>query len=333
MPKQYNQLSIEEREIIQIGVWKKKSIRMIAKELDRSPATISRELKRNCPPVRRYYTPRVAQEKAENRIRERASRYRLKNLAIREYVIAKLHDDYSPEQIAGRLSVDHPEFKISHEAIYQYIYSQYHRQGYGDCTGLDLRVYLKRRHKVRHRKYVPFRPKRLKIQGAVPIGERPKSIDLRKVIGHWEGDSMVSRQSKAGLNTLVERKSGLVFISKIENGTADVTTNTVINRFKALPPGKRRTLTLDNGSENSGHKTITGRLGTKCYFANPYHSWERGTNENTNGLIRYYLPKKTDFRLISNEQIQQIENILNNRPRKRLKWLTPLEVFTGRMLH
>jgi IS30 family transposase len=332
MPKQYKQLSIEERETIQMGVWQKKTIRSIALELGRSPATVSRELKRNCPSARRVYTPRVAQEKARNRIQSRASRYRLKNSEIREYVIAKLRNHFSPEQIAGRLSVDHPEFKVSHEAIYQYIYSQYHRQGYGSCIGDDLRIYLKRRHKSRHRKYAPFRPQRLKIKDAVSINERPGSIDLRKIVGHWEGDSVVSRQSKSGLNTLVERKTGLVFISKIGNGTAEVTANAVVARLKALPPGKRRTLTLDNGSENSGHKKITKELGTKCYFANPYHSWERGTNENTNGLIRYYLPKKTDFNLVSDEKIKQIENILNNRPRKRLKWLTPLEVFNGRVL-
>jgi len=333
MPKIYKQLSIEERETIQMWVWQKKSIRSIAKELGRSPATISRELKRNCPSSRRVYVPRIAQKKAYNRIQTRAKRYRLKNSLIREYVITKLKTNLSPEQIAGRLSVDHSKLKISHEAIYQFIYSQYHRQGHGNCIGDDLRIYLKRRHKVRHRKYVPFRPQRLKIKDAVSINERPKSIDLRKIIGHWEGDSVISRQSKVGLNTLVERKSGLVFISKIENGTAKITADAVINRLKKLPLSRRQTLTLDNGSENAGHKTITEELGTKCYFANPYHSWERGTNENTNGLIRHYLPKKTDFKLISNEQIKQIENILNNRPRKRLKWLTPLEAFNGRVLH
>jgi len=332
MSKQYKQLNIEERETIQIGLWRKKSLRIIAKELDRSPATISRELKRNCPVQIRVYTPRLAQEKAKKRIQKRASRYRLKTPLIRDYVISKLKENYSPEQIAGRLNINHPKFMISHEAIYQFIYSQYHRQGYGDCIGEDLRIYLKRRHKVRHRKYVPFRPKRLKIKDAVSINERPEEIDLRLKIGHWEGDSVVSRQSKVGLNTLVERKSGLVFISKVQNGKAEITANTVIDRLMLLPSKKRLTLTLDNGSENAGHKTITEKLGTKCYFANPYHSWERGTNENTNGLIRYYLPKKTDFRLISNERIKQIENILNNRPRKRLNWLTPLEVFNGRVL-
>lgn len=332
MSKIYKQLSIEERETIQIGVWQKKSIRSIAKELGRSPATISRELKHNCEKGKRRYFPRLAHERTKAMIQVRGKRYRLKNPIIRDYVVAKLKENYSPEQIAGRLSVDHPKLKISHEAIYQYIYSQYHRKGYGDCLGEDLRIYLKRRHKVRHRKNVPFRPKKLKIKDAVSINERPKSVDLRKIIGHWEGDSMVSKQSGVGLNTLVERKSRLVFISKIENGTAEVTTKSVVNRLRVLPLGQRRTLTMDNGSENSGHKEITKQLGTKCYFANPYHSWERGTNENTNGLIRYYLPKKTDFRLILNERIKQIENILNNRPRKRLRWLTPLEVFNGRVL-
>jgi len=269
--------------------------------LGRSPATISRELKRNCETGKRRYFPRLAHKRTKAIIRSREKRHRLKNPLIRDYVIEKLRADFSPEQIAGRINVDHPKFKISHEAIYQFIYSQYYRQGYGDCKGLDLRIYLKRRHKARRRKYAPFKPQRLKIKDAISINKRPESVNLRKIIGHWEGDSVVSRQSKAGLNTLVERKSGLVFISKIENGTAAITACTVVVRLKTLPPSKRRTLTLDNGSENSGHKIITEKLGAKCYFANPYHSWERGSNENTNGLIRYYLPKKTDFKLISNE--------------------------------
>jgi IS30 family transposase len=240
-----------------------------------------------------------------------------------------LKSHYSPEQIAGRITIDIPGAKISYEAIYKYIYAQYHRDGYGRCIGEDLRIYLKRHHKTRHPKYIPFRPQRLKITGAISISERPKEIELREKIGHWEGDSVVSRQSKYGLNTLVERKSGLVFISKIKNGKAEKTAQKVVARLSALPRNKRQTLTLDNGSENAGHKIITAALKTKCYFARPYHSWERGTNENTNGLIRYYFPKKTDFATITEKQIRRVESILNNRPRKRLQWLTPLEVFSG----
>ena len=143
---------------------------------------------------------------------------------------------------------------------------------------------------------------------------------------------MVSRQSHARLNTLVERKSGLVYITKMPNGTAVATTEAVCRRLTSLPMKKRQTLTLDNGFENSAHAKISARSKIICYFANAYHSWERGTNENTNGLIRYYLPKKTDFDLVPETRIKYIENELNNRPRKRLKWLTPLEVFNGQVL-
>ena len=329
MKKTYKQLSIEERETIQQGIWTKKSIREIALELDRSPGTISREIRRNVPPLRRVYLPRLAAERAKARIVSRGQRDRLKNERIRNYVQLMLKTHYSPEQIAGRISIDLPDEKISHEAIYNYIYAQYYRGGYGQCIGEDLRIYLKRRHKTRHPKYLPFKPQKLKIVGAVSISERPKEIEKREKLGHWEGDSVISRQSKYGLNTLVERKSGLVLITKIRNGKAETTSEAVINRFAKLPKRKRQTLTLDNGPENSGHQTITKQLGIKCYFCNPYHFWERGTNENTNGLIRYYFPKKTDFATISEEEIKRVENILNNRPRKRLHWLTPNEVFNG----
>jgi IS30 family transposase len=329
MPNKHKQLSIEERETIQAGLWAKKSIRNIAQELGRSPSTVSRELTRNALGPRPKYIPRLAQERARERVVKRGRRTRLKSEEIREYVKDMLKIHYSPEQIAGRIAHDVPGAKISYEAIYEYIYSQYRRSGYGRCIGEDLRVYLKRRHKARHPKYIPFRPQRLKIIGAISISERPKEIELRNEIGHWEGDSVVSGQNKHGLNTLVERKSGLLFATKIKNGTAQETSQAVINRLGVLPQKKRQTLTMDNGSENSGHKIITENLGTKCYFARPYHSWERGTNENTNGLIRYYFPKKTDFAKISEEEIKRVETILNNRPRKRLQWLTPLEVFNG----
>ena len=156
------------------------------------------------------------------------------------------------------------------------------------------------------------------------IEERPKEVEKRKSLGHWEGDSMVSKQSKVGLNTLVERKTGLVLISKIQNGTASETAGAVVNRLKNIPC---KTLTLDNGTENFGYEEIQKGLQISCYFAHPYSSYERGTNENTNGLIRWYFTKGTDFANISNEAIQAVEIALNNRPRKRLGWKTPLEVF------
>jgi IS30 family transposase len=318
----YKHLSIWEREKIQEMLWQKKSIRSIANTLSRSVSSVSREIKRNYPPLHKKYTPRVANERALNKRKNRGRKLRLKSLFIRRYVVHHLRIGYSPEQIAGRLSLEYPKEKISHEAIYQYIYhninSDYIKNG-----NIDLRMYLKRRHKRREVKGMRKSQRIFKHKG-ISIEERPKYIEKRKSIGHWEGDSVVSRQSTVGLNTLVERKTGLVLISKIKNKTMEETSNTVIDRLKNM---KCKTLTLDNGTENFGYKKIQKELQISCFFAHPYCSGERGTNENTNGLIRYYFPKKTDFANISKEAIQAVEWALNNRPRKRLGWKTPLEAF------
>ena len=146
-----------------------------------------------------------------------------------------MKEDYSPEDIAGRLKLEHPEYIISHEAIYQFIYAQYHREGYGDCRGLDLRKYLKRKHKVRKRKYILFKSGQGQLKNRTLIDERPKEVEERKVRGHWEGDSLISRKSYVGLNSLVERVSGLVFITKIKNGKSAETTKAVVKRLSKVP--------------------------------------------------------------------------------------------------
>ena len=325
----YKHLSICEREKIQELIWQKTSIRDIAKAIGRSPSSIGREINRNIPLFRCIYTPRLAHEKALEKRKSRGRQLRLKSVFIRRYVVDHLKKGYSPEQIAGRLSLEYPNEKISHEAIYQYIYNQAWREGHGGTMKPgyhDLRVYLKRRHKRRIAKGMRRSQRIFKPKG-ISIEERPKEVEKRKTLGHWEGDSVVSRKSKFGLNTLVERKTGLVFITRIKNGTAVETSNAVVKRLQEVPLGFRRTLTLDNGVENFGYKEIEDQLKLSCYFAHPYSSWERGTNENTNGLIRHYFPKGTDFALIGEEAIQAVEWALNNRPRKRLGWKTPLEVF------
>lgn len=325
----YQHLSVEEREIIQEMLWDKKSVRAIAKELGRSPSSISREINKNIP-IQRSYKPRIANGRALKKRKNRGRKLRLKNGLIRRYVIDNLKNGYSPEQISGRLTVDYPDESISHEAIYLYIYAQVYRDGHGYMRPgyHDLRQYLKRRHKRRAKKGMRkgqriFRPK------GISIEERPSEVNTRKTVGHWEGDSVVSRKSKVGLNTLVERKTGLVFITKIQNATAKETTNAVVRRLSILPSIFRRTLTVDNGTENSGYFKIKHLLSTICYYAHPYSSWERGSNENTNGLIRWYFPKGTDFAKITDEDIQRVEYSLNTRPRKRLGWRTPLEVFNS----
>ena len=324
----YKHLTIEEREKIQLGLWAKKSIRLIAKEIGRPPSAVCREMKRNIKTSTNKYNPRVSHERALLKRTYRGRKLHLKTGFIRRYVVAGLRKGFSPEQISGRLTLEHPKEKISHEAIYQYIYSQVHRNGYGNMKPgyHDLRRYLKRRHKRRgqrgrrgvQRVFRPWGPS---------IDDRPKEIETRQTVGHWETDSVISRKSKVGLNTLVERKTGLVFITKIKNSKSLTTTEAVVERLGSLPQYTCRTVTSDNGHENFSYDRTMKELNILWFFAHPYHSWERGTNENTNGLIRWYFPKGTDFATISDESISAVETALNNRPRKRLGWRTPLEAF------
>ncbi len=327
----YKHLTVDEREKIQELLWQKKSMRYIAGVIGRPPSCISREIKRNKPPERSVYTPRLAHERALSKRTSRGRKDRLKSETIRAYVIQKLQIGWSPEQIAGCIKTDINE-RVSHEAIYQYIYSQFKRKGYGRCVGIDLRGYLKRRHKQRHAHGARKYQRVLKAKGT-SIEERPKVVDKRKRVGDWEGDSIVSRKSKVALNTLVERKTGMVFITRIRDGTAKETERAVIRRLGVLPPEVRLTLTVDNGHENACHPEIEEALGMDCYSAHPYASYERGTNENTNGLIRWYLPKGTDFATITNEEIAAIELALNTRPRKRLGWRSPLQAFSVALTH
>lgn len=325
----YSHLTIEEREKIQEMIWQGKSIRAMSKELGRSHTSISREIKRHNPEERKRYKPRLAQTRAVERKKYRGRRERLKNQVVRAYVKEKLKQGYSPEQIAGCIEKDIGE-TISHKAIYQYIYAQIHRNGWGYIRPghEDLRIYLKRRRKRRMKKGMRKSQRIWRPKGK-SIDSRPKIVDKRTRIGDWEGDSVVSRKSKVALNTLVERKTGLVFITRIKDGTAASTEEAVTKRLGMVPSPLRHTLTVDNGSENGCTAEIEKALGIQCYNAHPYSSWERGTNENTNGLIRWYLPKGTDFATITDEEIMRIEHELNTRPRKRLGWKTPLQAWSG----
>ena len=323
----FKQLTIQEREKIQEMLWQQASVRSIARALDRSPSSVSREINRSIP-LKRSYKPRVAHERAVEKRSSRGRKLRLKSSFVRRYVVAGLKAGLSPEQIAGRLHLEYPLESISPEAIYQYIYHQVYQEGSGYMRRgyHDLRPYLKRRHRIRMKKGMR-RCQRIGRPHGPSIDIRPKEVETRKTIGHWEGDSMVSSRSRVSLNTLVERKTGLVFITKITDHTSAVTSNAVVGRLGALPHRVRKTLTTDNGFENAGYGEITKKLNISCFFAHPYHSWERGTNENTNGLIRWYFPKRTDFATISDDTVKAVEDALNNRPRKRLGWKTPLEAF------
>ena len=217
---------------------------------------------------------------------------------------------------------------ISHEAIYQYVYAQVHRNGYGYTKPKkeDLRSYLARRKKRRTPQ--GLRRSHRILKGPLPsIDERPEIVDLRTEVGHWEDDLVVSRESSDNLKTINERVSGVVFISKVPDGTAAVGDEAVTRRLKTIPTPFRKTLTRDRGSENVKYEKLAQELNIQVFFAHPYSSWERGSNENLNGLIRRFFPKKTDFRLVTDAEIQRVEYLLNSRPRKRLGWKSPYQVF------
>lgn len=324
----YRHFSVEERERIQLLLWEKRSVRCIARELHRSPSSIAREINRNIPPLQRRYAPRLAHERALKQRKSRGRKERLKDARIRDYAIARLTQRWSPEQIAGRWSRNHPELRISHEAIYQFIYARVSSANSLPYAGKeDLRPFLRRRHKLRVNKG-GRRAWRIMAPHGPSIDTRPAVVALRSRVGDWEGDSVESVRHKPGINTVVERKSGLVCLTKLAGKTAADTCRAVERRLSRIPAELRKTLTLDNGPENSGWRTLRQALDIDIFFAHPYHLWERGTNENTNGLVRDYFPKKTDFAMISETELAYVEWELNNRPRKRLGWRTPLEVFS-----
>lgn len=310
MSKQYTHLTLAERDTITTMLAEKESLRKIAQALGRNASSISRELQRNASGEYRLYLSHRADMRAVHRRKLASSRPRLKNARVRSYVSAKLREGWSPEQIAGRIGLDHPGLAISHEAIYQYIYHPHTpaRQEFIRC--------LRRRHRRRTVRSPGRREHKTKIPNRVPIDCRPAAAAHRRQFGHWEGDSLVSRKSR------------LLCLTRLPHKTAQATVQAISARLGVFPDRFRRSLTLDNGTENASHEKITSNIGLRCYFSHPYASWERGTCENTNALIRWYLPKGTDFSTISMEQIAHIESLLNNRPRKCLGFRTPIEVAT-----
>lgn len=320
MGTHYNQLSRDERVAIGIMLRDGKSLSEISRALGRNKGTISREIKRNSSPKQNYYTMPWAHLKAERRSWRAHRRPRLKNEQIVLYVRAKLKEGWSPEQIAGRIGLDHPGLSVSHEAVYQYIYSL------GRARSKELTAHLRCRHPRRWKKRMGRRCRQPKIKNRISIEQRPATVETRRQFGHWEGDTIVSMKSRGTLSCLVERKSRLLLLTKLPKRSSDDVNRAIVRRLGSFPLHARRSLTLDNGSENAGHEKITSSLKVKCYFAHPYASWERGTNENINGLVRWYLPKGTDLSKIPTEQIALIESLINNRPRKCLGYKTPIEV-------
>ena len=308
-----------------------KSITGIARELNRPKSAISREIGSRPRAGQGRYTADKAQASSEERRNNQGRKSKLEYIPLKKYVSDKLKLGWSPEQIQIRLPIECREDKrmrISYEAIYQYIYSQIYRDGNGSVKKgkEDLRSCLARRHKRRQKKGLR-KTQKLQRMSLPSIEERPKEVDKRKIIGHWEDDTLVSRQSKIRIKSMNERVSGIALFGKTADGTAQSCDKVVINRLKAIPDEFRKTLTRDRGKENIEYKNLEEELDISCFFAHPYCSQERGSNENVNGLLRRYFPKKTDFDKISNEELARAEYLINSRPRKRHCGLTPYEVF------
>lgn len=317
----YVQLSRRERDRIAHLRAQGVSLREVAKQLGRNVSTISRELSRNGSQVYVAYGACSADQRARVRKRRAGRRPRLKSARLRAYVHQHLRMGWSPEQIAGKLATSNNGLKISPEAIYQYVYEPKVRRKH------NLVPCLARAHQRRQLKGHRHTHRQLHIPQRVSIKRRPRVINERKQYGHWERDGVENHQSKNGLNVLVERKTGFVKVTKVSGQTARNTSTAMTRTLSRYPSAMRRSVTYDNGKENAEHVRVNKILGTKSYFCEPYHSWEKGTVENTIGLIRRFFPKSTNFERISVKQVKAVERKLNNRPRKRLKYLTPRQVF------
>ena len=319
MHKEYRHLSRDERgKIMYLSMWGKNASQ-IAVLLGRHKSTISRELCRNVSAYRDYYSDESAQMHADQRRKTASRRCRLKNERIRDYVFAKLESGWSPELISGRIKLDRSGCTISHEAIYQHIY-------HPDTPDRDeLIKCLRRGHRRRRKRSSGRRRRNVCIPNRVGIEKRPAAVESRRQFGHWEGDSLVSSRNSVTLYSLVERKTRLLLLSRVRRRDSKKTAAVIIKRLGPLPKRAQRTLTLDNGPEHARHEKITSAIGIRCYFCDSYSAWQRGTNENINGLIRWYFPKGTDFSRVTGVEIKRVESAINNRPMKCLGFRTPLE--------
>ncbi len=318
----YYHLSSEERYVISYLVLEDLSLREIGRRIGRHHSTISREIKRNRPTYAddAVYWYDAAQQYADQR-KIKARHWRRKsNKHLVHYVLSKLIDDWSPEEIAGRLIVDYPNNKlmrISHDTIYQWIYTD-------AVNGGNLYTHLRRCHKKR-RKQRRYGSLRGLIPGRVGISLRPKAVDQRTRFGDWEGDTLEGAKGSGAIATHVERKSRYLVAAKLADKAANTMTIASASAFERIPKKMRKTLTVDNGKEFAQFKQLEKMTGFCIYFADPYSAWQRGCNENTNGLIRQYLPKGTNFKDITNNDLAIIVKKLNYRPRKCLNYQTPHE--------
>ena len=318
----YTHLSPFERGNIELLLRSGWSIRRIAREMGRSPSSLSRELARNRRPRAGYRAITAQQAYRERRTRSVKPRTLPANPRLRRYVETKLREKWSPDQISRSLHRHFPRdrtMRISHETIYTFVYAD-------KRAGGTLYEHLRQAHRTRRRRG-NARGMRGLLPGRVCIDLRPKVVQSRRRTGDWEADLVLGRQSGPAILTLVERKHGYLLARKVNDRRAYTVARAIIDAFRAIPRALVKTITFDNGKEFAHFKTLEAQLDAQAYFAHPYAAWERGSNENTNGLLRQYVPKKTDLHLLEPADLNAITHELNNRPRNRLNYRTPAETF------
>jgi transposase, IS30 family len=331
MTNHYQQLSSAERATIMTRLAEGAKEAAIARELGRSRSTISRELQRNDARLdrdtgkRQPYDAIGAQERADLLAQALGTRKLAAGTVLMEMIRKQIRAGWSPEQVAGQLKEAHPDDpskRVCHETIYTAIYVM----PKGDLK-IELVACLRQRYGKR-------RPRsrgdnRGKIQDMTSIHVRPPEVEDRVVPGHWEGDLIKGAGNKSSVGTLVERTSRLVKLVRMDNATADGTLAAFTKAISSVHGSMRKTLTYDQGKEMARHKELTAATGVKVYFCDPHSPWQRGSNENTNGLIRQYLPKGMDLSKVTQDELDVIAHMLNTRPRKMHRFKTPLDVYAG----
>lgn len=309
--------------------FKRISLRDIAKYIGRDVSVISREIKRHKPQFSPY-NAELAQKAATRKLAHNTIKKLNKDLLLLDYVIKRLQNDWSPQQIAGRLLTNPPpelrKKRVCLETIYQYIYD-----GGTDYGGKPLYKYLRKKKFIRQKSY-SRKPKKVMITDRISIHDRDENINLKESYGHWESDSMSCKYRKP-VSVQYERKAMLVRINKLDSFKPESTNEAISRTIDSLPTYLVRSITYDNGMENSHHYQLKEEFNLETFFCDPYASWQKGGVENINGLLRQYLPRKTDLATITDNDIYEIQEKLNNRPRKSLNYFTPNEIIQMQVLH
>jgi len=327
MGRCYSHLSAQEREEVSRGIASGSSRRAIARQLGREPSTISRELRRNAERPSRYRAT-VAQWRARGRARIARRPRKLTDRWLRRYVSKGLREGWSPQQIAARLKRDYPHDvskHISHEAIYAAIYIVPRGELRRTLIGC-----LRQHRKVRRRRYRSGL-KRGDIPNPTPIAARPREVEARLIPGHWEGDIIKGRANGSAVGTLVERTTRLVLLARLPGLDSRSVVQGFARKLSSIPQPLRKSMTYDQGREMARHELLSRQLRLDVYFADPHSPWQRGTNENTNGLLRQYLPKNADLSVLTQRELNAIAARLNNRPRQTLDWMNPNEAWIAQL--